>query len=133
LQQHSVPPEPFPHNEASQARKLGPCTSTICAIPTLAAPHTACEKGKVSTPGQAQLLKLIGVRMVRFKVGLRVKGEASSEEIIEVQGQEIANDTEGGEGGGGAKVGQEMEEYLWIIHSFHLDRICVECLPLRQS
>jgi len=79
------------------------------------------------------LLKLIGVRMARFKVWLRVKGEASSGEIIEVQGQEIANDTKGGEGGGGAKVGQEMEEYLWIIHSFHLDRICVVSSPLSRS
>jgi len=58
----------------------------IRAIPTLAAPPTVCEKGKASTPGQAQLLKLIGVRMARFKVGLRVKGEALSGEIIEVQG-----------------------------------------------
>jgi len=65
----------------------------IRAIPTLAAPHTVCEKGKASTPEQAQSLKLIGVRTVRFKVGLRVEGEASSGEIIEVQGQEIANDT----------------------------------------
>jgi len=59
----------------------------IRAIPTLAAPHAVCEKGKASTPGQAQLLKLIGVRMMHSEVGLRVKGEASSGEIIEVQGQ----------------------------------------------
>jgi len=53
--------------------------------------------------------------MVRFKVGLRVKGEASSEDIIEVQGQEIANDTKGGGGGDAARVGQEMEEYLMVF------------------
>jgi len=110
LQQHSVPPEPFPHNEEPQLRKLGLRTSMVRGVPTLATPHTVCEKGKALTPEQAQLLKLIGVRMVHFKVGLRARWEASSGEVIEVQGQEIANDEKEDEGEDDARVGQEMEE-----------------------
>lgn len=90
MQQHSTPPEPFPHNEEPQLRKLGLRTRMDRGVPTLDAPHTVCEEGKELTPEQAQLLKLIGVKMVRFRVGLRARWEAASGEIVQIESQEIA-------------------------------------------
>jgi mRNA turnover protein 4 len=60
MQHHSDPPEPFPHNEEPQLRKLGLTTVMRKGIPTLENPHKLCEKGKMLTAEQAQLLKLIG-------------------------------------------------------------------------
>ena len=61
MQQHSQPPEPFPHNEEPQLRRLGLRTRMERGVPTLDAPHTVCEKGKALTPEQTQLLKLVGI------------------------------------------------------------------------
>ncbi|EPS93383.1 hypothetical protein FOMPIDRAFT_1136298 [Fomitopsis schrenkii] len=108
MQQHSTPPEPFPHNEEPQLRKLGLRTRMVRGVPTLDAPHTVCEEGKTLTPEQAQLLKLIGVKMVRFRVGLRARWQAASGEVVQIEGQEIgevekvAVNAEGGD--------DEMEE-----------------------
>ncbi|OCH90914.1 mRNA turnover protein 4-like protein [Obba rivulosa] len=97
MQQHSTPPEPFPHNEDPQLRKLGLRTTMKRGVPTLETPHTICEKGKTLTPEQAQLLKLIGVKMVMFKVGLRARWEAASGDVIQIEGQEIDEADQGAE------------------------------------
>ncbi|KAI0632406.1 mRNA turnover protein 4-like protein [Trametes polyzona] len=89
MQQHSTPPEPFPHNEEPQLRKLGLRTRMDRGVPTLDVPHTVCQEGKALTPEQAQLLKLIGIKMVTFKVGLRARWDAATGEVVQIEGEEV--------------------------------------------
>ncbi|KAI0953574.1 hypothetical protein AcW1_007753 [Taiwanofungus camphoratus] len=89
MQEHSTPPEPFPHSEEPQLRKLGLRTRMQRGVPTLDTPHTVCEQGRVLTPEQAQLLKLVGVKMVKFRVALRARWEAASGEVVQIEGQEV--------------------------------------------
>ncbi|KAI0923131.1 hypothetical protein AcV5_007529 [Taiwanofungus camphoratus] len=89
MQEHSTPPEPFPHSEEPQLRKLGLRTRMQRGVPTLDTPHTMCEQGRVLTPEQAQLLKLVGVKMVKFRVALRARWEAASGEVVQIEGQEV--------------------------------------------
>jgi mRNA turnover protein 4 len=87
---HSDPPEPFPHNEEPQLRRLGLTTTMNRGVPTLTNPHKLCEKGKVLTAEQAQLLKLIGEKMVTFRVGLIARWEAGSGEVIQIDGPRLS-------------------------------------------
>lgn len=89
MQQHSTPPEPFPHNEEPQLRKLGLHTKMVRGVPTLDTPHTVCEKGKVLTPEQTQLLKLIGVKMIEFRVALRARWSSTTGEVTQIEGQQL--------------------------------------------
>ncbi|KAG2129142.1 hypothetical protein DEU56DRAFT_500220 [Suillus clintonianus] len=82
---HSDPPEPFPHNEDPQLRKLGLTTSMKRGVPTLENPHRVCDKGKALTGEQAQLLKLLGEKMVVFRVGLLARWDAASGEVVQVE------------------------------------------------
>ena len=84
MQHHSDPPEPFPHNEEPQLRKLGLTTVMRKGVPTLENPHKLCESGKVLTAEQAQLLKLIGEKMVEFRVGLKARWDSTTGEVEEV-------------------------------------------------
>lgn len=102
IQQHSIPPEPFPHNEEPQLRKLGLTTKMVRGVPSLDNPHTVCTKGKVLTPEQAQLLKLIGVKMVKFSVGLRAYWHSETGQIVQVEGQKVDEEEKG--------VGDENED-----------------------
>jgi mRNA turnover protein 4 len=86
MRQHSDPPEPFPHNEEPQLRKLGLTTSMNKGVPTLHAPHKLCEKGKPLTGEQAQLLKLIGEKMVVFRVGLIARWDSTTGEVVQIEG-----------------------------------------------
>lgn len=86
MRQHSDPPEPFPHNEEPQLRKLGLATSMNKGVPTLQNPHKICEKGKPLTSEQAQLLKLIGEKMVTFRVGLIARWDSMTGEVVQVEG-----------------------------------------------
>ncbi|KAJ3523691.1 hypothetical protein NM688_g8685 [Phlebia brevispora] len=99
MQQHSVPPEPFPHNEEPQLRKLGLHTKMVRGVPTLDVPHTVCEKGKVLTPEQTQLLKLVGVKMVQFRLGLKARWTSVNGEVVQIeeQGQSEEEKENGGE------------------------------------
>jgi mRNA turnover protein 4 len=101
---HSDPPEPFPHNEDPQLRKLGLATSMKRGVPTLENAHRVCDKGKVLTGEQAQLLKLLGEKMVEFKVGLLARWDAASGEVVQVEGRCTEIEGDGGE------VGDEDEE-----------------------
>lgn len=85
MQHHSDPPEPFPHNEEPQLRKLGLSTVMRKGIPTLENSHKLCEEGKVLTAEQAQLLKLTGERMVEFRVGLSAWWDSATGEVEEVK------------------------------------------------
>jgi mRNA turnover protein 4 len=55
-------------------------------VPTLEMPQTVCEQGKQLTPEQARLLKLLGERMVDFRVVLRAWWSADTSELTEVDG-----------------------------------------------
>lgn len=101
MQQHSTPPEPFPHNEEPQLRKLGLRTTMVRGVPTLENPHTVCTQGKVLTPEQAQLLKLIGVKMVKFRVGLRAYWHVATGEVVQVEDPELPEPEKVGEHGDG--------------------------------
>ena len=85
LRHHSNPPEPFPHNEDPQLRKLGLTTSMVKGVPTLTAPHELCKKGKTLTSEQAQLLKLTGVKMVTFRVGLLARWDSATGEVVQIE------------------------------------------------
>ena len=93
---YSDPPEPFPHNEEPQLRKLGLNTSMVKGVPTLSMPHKLCTKGKPLSSEQAQLLKLIGERMVVFRVRLKARWDASTGEIVEMEGQDLLPEENGG-------------------------------------
>ena len=95
LQHHSDPPEPFPHNEEPQLRKLGLHTKMVRGVPTLDQPHVVCKEGKVLTSEQAQLLKLIGVKLVEFRVGLRAYWESASGEVTQLEGEGVGVTTKG--------------------------------------
>jgi mRNA turnover protein 4 len=86
MRHHSDPPEPFPHNEEPQLRKLGLTTTMKKGVPTLTNPHKLCDKGKPLTGEQAQLLKLIGEKMVVFRVRLIARWDSESGEVVQVVG-----------------------------------------------
>lgn len=94
---HSDPPEPFPHNEDPQLRKLGLTTSMKRGVPTLENPHRVCDKGKALTGEQAQLLKLLGEKLVVFRVGLLARWDAASGEVVQVEGRCTEIEREGDE------------------------------------
>ncbi|KAJ7025391.1 ribosomal protein L10-domain-containing protein [Mycena alexandri] len=94
---HSDPPEPFPHNEEPQLRKLGLSTSMNKGVPTLHSPHKLCEKGKVLTGEQAQLLKLIGEKMVVFRVALLARWCAETGEVVQIEGQQLSEEEAAGD------------------------------------
>lgn len=85
MQKHSDPPEPFPHNEDPQLRKLGLTTIMNRGIPTLTNPHKICTQGKALSAEQAQLLKLIGERMVQFRVGLLARWDSANGEVVQIE------------------------------------------------
>ncbi|KAG5638712.1 hypothetical protein H0H81_010694 [Sphagnurus paluster] len=86
LRHHSDPPEPFPHNEDPQLRKLGLTTVMNKGVPTLTNPHELCKKGKPLTGEQAQLLKLIGHKMVVFRVGLIAQWDSETGNVSQIEG-----------------------------------------------
>ncbi|KAJ6585137.1 ribosomal protein L10-domain-containing protein [Mycena capillaripes] len=106
MRHHSDPPEPFPHNEEPQLRKLGLTTSMNKGVPTLHNPHKLCEKGRPLTSEQAQLLKLIGEKMVVFRVSLISRWSAATGEVVQIEGQPLP---EGGDPGEDSE-GDVMDE-----------------------
>ncbi|KAK7048492.1 ribosome assembly factor mrt4 [Favolaschia claudopus] len=87
MRTHSDPPEPFPHNEEPQLRKLGLSTYMNKGVPSLHNPHELCKKGKPLTTEQAQLLKLIGEKMVVFRVSLICRWTAATGEVVQIENQ----------------------------------------------
>ena len=87
IQHHSDPPEPLPHNEEPQLRKLGLTTSLLKGVPTLAVPHALCKKGDTLSSEQAQLLKLTGVKMVEFRVHLKARWNADTGQVFQMESE----------------------------------------------
>lgn len=92
MRRHSDPPEPFPHNEEPQLRKLGLSTYMNKGVPSLHNPHQVCQEGKPLTSEQAQLLKLIGEKMVEFKVGLVMRYDSSTSTVEKMEGTRISDE-----------------------------------------
>lgn len=84
MRHFSDPPEPFPHNEEPQLRKLGLSTSMVKGVPTLSVAHEVCKKGQNLTSEQAQILKLTGLKMVIFRVGLLARWNSESGQVEQV-------------------------------------------------
>ncbi|KAH0832031.1 ribosomal protein L10-domain-containing protein [Lanmaoa asiatica] len=99
---HSDPPEPFPHNEEPQLRKLGLSTTLNRGVPTLETSHKICDKGKALTSEQTQLLKLIGEKMVVFRVGLKARWDSNTGVVTQVEGEVVSPE--------GQDAGDEDEE-----------------------
>jgi mRNA turnover protein 4 len=104
MQRHSHPPEPFPHNEEPQLRKLGLSTYMNKGVPSLHNPHQVCEEGKPLTSEQTQILKLIGEKMVEFRVGLVMRYDSSTCEVEKIEGMSV------GDGGGEGEDEDEDED-----------------------
>ncbi|KIJ54892.1 hypothetical protein M422DRAFT_24777 [Sphaerobolus stellatus SS14] len=79
------PPEPFPHNMDPQLRALGLKTSLVRGVPTLTSEHVVCRKGQKLTTEQAQLLKLLLIQMVTFKVKLYARWDAKTGVVTELR------------------------------------------------
>jgi mRNA turnover protein 4 len=92
MQHHSDPPEPLPHNEEPQLRKLGLTTTMNRGVPTLQNPHQLCEKGKPLTAEQAQLLKLTGVKMALFRVRLMARWGAADGQVVQIDSEELPSE-----------------------------------------
>jgi mRNA turnover protein 4 len=54
-------------------------------VPTLQNSHKLCEKGKPLTGEQAQLLKLVGEKMVIFRVGLIARWDSVTGEVLQIE------------------------------------------------
>jgi mRNA turnover protein 4 len=92
MRRHSDPPEPFPHNEEPQLRKLGLSTYMNKGLPSLHSPHQVCQEGKPLTSEQTQLLKLIGEKMVEFKVGLVMRYDSATSVVEKMEGAMISDE-----------------------------------------
>jgi mRNA turnover protein 4 len=106
MRTHSDPPEPFPHNEEPQLRKLGLSTYMNKGVPSLHNPHELCKKGKPLTSEQAQLLKLIGEKMVVFRVALISRWSAATGDVVQIEGQPSSEEL----GDAGDDVEDAMDE-----------------------
>ncbi|KAF8349367.1 ribosomal protein L10-domain-containing protein [Amanita rubescens] len=104
MRRHSDPPEPFPHNEEPQLRKLGLSTYMNKGVPSLYNSHQICQEGKPLTGEQAQLLKLIGEKMIEFKVGLVMRYDSETSTIEKIEGARISDEV------GEEKEGDGMSE-----------------------
>ncbi|KAG6377062.1 hypothetical protein JVT61DRAFT_1112 [Boletus reticuloceps] len=82
---YSDPPEPFPHNEEPQLRKLGLSTTLKKGVPMLETSHKVCDEGKALTSEQAQLLKLMGEKMVVFRVGLKARWDSVTGLVTQIE------------------------------------------------
>ncbi|KAF8133756.1 hypothetical protein EV363DRAFT_1324561 [Boletus edulis] len=82
---------PFPHNEEPQLRKLG------LGVPTLETSHKVCDEGKALTSEQAQLLKLMGEKMVVFRVGLKARWDSVTGLVTQIEGVSVEEQHEPGD------------------------------------
>ncbi|KAH8401329.1 hypothetical protein KR009_004624, partial [Drosophila setifemur] len=72
------PLEEFAHSMEPHLRSLGLPTKLEKGIVTIYSDYTVCEEGKVLTPEQARILKLLGKPMAKFRLTMKcswTKGE----------------------------------------------------------
>lgn len=76
-----IKPTPFPSSMEPHLRKLGLSTRLEKGVITMAGPQTVCRKGDKLTAEQAQILKLLGVKMSVFRVTLRSMWEKDTGKV----------------------------------------------------
>lgn len=97
--------EEFAHSIEPHLRKLGMPTKLQKGIVTLYKSYTVCEEGKVLTPEQARILKLIAKPMAEFRLTIKCGwsktggfesyvNEGSDNEESEDEKEEDENDVE---------------------------------------
>lgn len=72
------PLEEFAHSMEPHLRSLGLPTKLEKGVVTIYSDYTVCEEGKVLTPEQARILKLLGKPMAKFRLTMKcswTKGE----------------------------------------------------------
>ncbi|XP_055920355.1 mRNA turnover protein 4 homolog [Eupeodes corollae] len=65
------PLKDFAHSMEPHLRSLGMPTKLEKGVITLYSDYTVCEEGKVLTPEQARILKLIGNQMAKFRLTIK--------------------------------------------------------------
>lgn len=65
------PLEEFAHSMEPHLRSLGLPTKLEKGIVTIYSDYTVCEEGKVLTPEQARILKLLGKPMAKFRLTIK--------------------------------------------------------------
>ncbi|KAL5286101.1 MRTO4 family protein [Megaselia abdita] len=91
------PMEEFAHSIEPHLRKLGMPTKLEKGIVTLFKSYTVCEEGKVLTPEQARILKLIAKPMAEFRLTIKCgwnKKDGFESYISEDSGNEEGDDDE---------------------------------------
>ena len=67
-------------------------------VPTLQEPHTVCKKGKPLTSEQAQLLKIIGIKMSVFRVRLKSRWDSTTGQVSQIEWEDFSPEEQmGGE------------------------------------
>lgn len=106
-----IPPTPFPASMEPHLRKLGLYTRLEKGVIMMHAQQTVCKKGDTLTTEQAQILKLLGVKMSIFRVALRWMWDKENGEVKEHDtplAEEEAANPAGGEAEG--ESDEEMDE-----------------------
>jgi len=101
---NGIQASPFPPSMEPQFRKLGLSTRLEKGVITLAASQTVCKKGGTLTTEQAQILKLLGLKLSIFRVALRWMWDKETGEVKEHDG------SIGEEVGSGSDNGNESDE-----------------------
>jgi len=65
------PLEEFAHSMEPHLRSLGLPTKLEKGVVTIYSDYTVCEEGKVLTPEQARILKLLGKPMAKFRLTMK--------------------------------------------------------------
>jgi mRNA turnover protein 4 len=81
-----IKPNPFPASMEPHLRKLGLSTRLEKGVITMGGPQTVCRKGDTLTAEQAQILKLLGVKMSVFRLALRYMWDKETGEVKEHDG-----------------------------------------------
>lgn len=71
----------FPHSMETQFRKLGLPTSLYDGKIKLLANHQVCTEGDVLTAAQAQVLKLLNIKMAKFEMRIKAVWDKESSQI----------------------------------------------------
>lgn len=80
---NGIKPSPFPPSMEPQLRKLGLTTRLDKGVITLMGRQTVCKKGGTLTAEQAQILKLLGLKLSVFRVALRWMWDKETGDIKE--------------------------------------------------
>lgn len=73
----------FPHSMETQLRKLGLPTLLHDGKIRLLANHTICQEGSVLTADQAQVLKLLGIKMAKFHISIKAVWDKETSQVSE--------------------------------------------------